>query len=195
VSDRTVHSLGLQAPWRLEFFEVQDGPLVNGGFRVDAVCTGLSTGTEMSWFKGTNPFLGAYWDPRLQVFGDGEPTIGNPIRSLGYMEVGLVTESRTPAVTVGQTVAMAYGHKTGHPAAPAERFVTLPDGLDPVLGTYVAHMGPICANGLLHAAADVAGPHVRQLGTVYAAVWCWSPEAGWSACSPGCTRATMVRRR
>ena len=40
----------------------------------------------------------------------------------------------------------------------------LPDDLDPLLGVYVAHMGPICANGLLHAAADLHGTDVRSLG-------------------------------
>jgi threonine dehydrogenase-like Zn-dependent dehydrogenase len=40
----------------------------------------------------------------------------------------------------------------------------LPGGLDPVLGTYVAHLGPICANGLLHAAADAVGASVLRLG-------------------------------
>jgi threonine dehydrogenase-like Zn-dependent dehydrogenase len=35
--------------------------------------------------------------------------------------------------------------------------VPLPPGLDPVLGIYAAHLGPICLNGLLHASADVGG--------------------------------------
>ncbi len=57
---------------------------------------------------------------------------------------------------------MTYGHRTGWLADPvAERFVPLPDDLDPLLGVYVAHMGPICANGLLHAAADLHGTDVR----------------------------------
>ena len=60
---------------------------------------------------------------------------------------------------------MAYGHKTGHTAhATREFFVRLPPDLDPVLGIYAAHMGPICANGLLHAAADLHGAHVTHLG-------------------------------
>ncbi len=60
---------------------------------------------------------------------------------------------------------MAYGHRTGYLADPlADRFVPLPDDLDPLLGVYVAHMGPICANGLLHAAADLHGADVRDLG-------------------------------
>ena len=77
----------------------------------------------------------------------------------GYMEVGRVSETSSDAVAVGDLVAMAYGHKTAHTVDPAvDRFVPLPPDLDPVLGIYVAQMGPICANGLLHAAADVAGP-------------------------------------
>jgi threonine dehydrogenase-like Zn-dependent dehydrogenase len=35
--------------------------------------------------------------------------------------------------------------------------VVLPPDLEPLLGVYVAHLGPICANGLLHAAADAGG--------------------------------------
>jgi threonine dehydrogenase-like Zn-dependent dehydrogenase len=49
---------------------------------------------------------------------------------------------------------MRYGHADSHTAGPDEFFVPLPPGLDPVLGVLVAHMGPICANGVLHAAAD-----------------------------------------
>jgi threonine dehydrogenase-like Zn-dependent dehydrogenase len=80
------------------------------------------------------------------------------------MEVGRVVESRTPAVAEGTLVAMAYGHRTGYVADPlVDRFVPLPEDLDPLLGVYVAHMGPICANGLLHAAAEAVGPGVRDL--------------------------------
>jgi threonine dehydrogenase-like Zn-dependent dehydrogenase len=53
---------------------------------------------------------------------------------------------------------MAYGHATvvhGDPLT--EHVVVVPPALDPVLGIYVAHLGPICANGLLHAAADAGG--------------------------------------
>lgn len=44
-----------------------------------------------------------------------------------------------------------------------EYLVPLPADFDPVLGVFVAHFGPICANGLLHAAADSAGAMVRGL--------------------------------
>jgi threonine dehydrogenase-like Zn-dependent dehydrogenase len=81
------------------------------------------------------------------------------------MEVGRVTESRAATVAEGQVVAMVYGHKSGHTAdVQNEFFVPLPDDLGPMLGIYVAQMGPICANGLLHAAAELVGPDVRSLG-------------------------------
>jgi threonine dehydrogenase-like Zn-dependent dehydrogenase len=40
----------------------------------------------------------------------------------------------------------------------------VPADIDPLLGIYLAQMGPICANGLLHAAADLVGRSVRDLG-------------------------------
>jgi threonine dehydrogenase-like Zn-dependent dehydrogenase len=80
------------------------------------------------------------------------------------MEVAQVEESRSPAVAAHAVVAMTYGHRTGHVGHPLhDRVITLPADLDPLLGIYVAHMGPICANGLLHAAADRHGPDVRTL--------------------------------
>ena len=59
---------------------------------------------------------------------------------------------------------MTYGHRSRYRAdALADRFVRLPTDLEPVLGIYAAHMGPICANGPLHAAADLHGTDVRSL--------------------------------
>jgi threonine dehydrogenase-like Zn-dependent dehydrogenase len=75
------------------------------------------------------------------------------------MEVGRVTESRAPGLAEGALVAMAYGHRTGRCADPGTTpVIPVPDDLDPLLGVYLAQMGPICVNGLLHAAAALAGP-------------------------------------
>ena len=88
-----------------------------------------------------------------------------PIRVTGYMEVGRVAASRADGVREGDVVAMAYGHKSGHRAdAARDHFVVLPDGVDPLLGVYVAQMGPICANGILHADEDALGERVSRLG-------------------------------
>ena len=154
-------NLVVTAPGRLEIVSEEVAP---GPFRVRTLFSGVSAGTELSYVKGTNPALHAGFDPVLGLFG-APPRSAFPVTRLGYMEVGRVEESRTPAVTEGTVVAMTYGHRTGWTGDPLrDRVIPLPAGLDPVLGIYVAHMGPICANGLLHAAADLHGPAVRDLG-------------------------------
>lgn len=152
------------APGTVEIQTAEPEPLRDNTFRVETLYSGVSTGTELSYVKGTNPYLSARFDAALGLFRDGEPSTLYPVTRLGYMEVGRVVQTRTPAVAVGEVVAMAYGHRTGYLADPlVDRFVPLPDDLDPLLGVYVAHLGPICANGLLHAAADAYGPDVRGL--------------------------------
>jgi threonine dehydrogenase-like Zn-dependent dehydrogenase len=164
VSER-VRALGLAGPYEPRFFEADLPRVGEGEFRVETLFTGLSAGTELTYYKGTNPYLHAVFDEEYGVFRDGRAGSPYPIERLGYMEVGRVVESRSDAVEPGRLVAMTYGHRTGHVADPArERFVVLPDDLDPLLGVYVAHMGPICANGLLHAAAELAAGEVRSLG-------------------------------
>lgn len=157
--------LSIEAPGEVSWVVEEQQDVPEGGFRVETVCSGISAGTELTYVKGVNPYLNATWDPALGLFAEGKASMAYPVRGIGYMQVGRVTESRTGAVGEGSLVAMAYGHRTGYVADPlADRFVELPDGLDPVLGIYVAHMGPICANGLLHAAHDLHGSAVQALG-------------------------------
>ncbi|MGK5440894.1 zinc-binding dehydrogenase [Micromonospora sp. URMC 105] len=155
----------VSGPGAVELVEQDAAELREGAFRVETLYSGVSAGTELSFVKGTNPYLNVTWNPDLGLFQPGEASTPYPVNRLGYMQVGRVVESRTPAIGVGTVGAMTYGHRSGWVADPvAERFVPLPDDLDPLLGVYVAHMGPICANGLLHAAADLCGSDVRSLG-------------------------------
>ncbi|GLZ59549.1 zinc-binding alcohol dehydrogenase [Micromonospora sp. NBRC 107095] len=152
-------------PGQVDLVEQDAAPLRPGTFRVETLFSGVSAGTELSYVKGTNPYLNVTWNADLGLFQPGPASTPYPVTRLGYMQVGRVMESETPAVAVGTVGAMTYGHRTGWLADPvAERFVALPDDLDPLLGVYAAHMGPICANGLLHAAADLHGTDVRALG-------------------------------
>ncbi|TMR95834.1 zinc-dependent alcohol dehydrogenase [Nonomuraea basaltis] len=157
--------LSIEAPGEVALVEEKLPDLPEGGFMVATTHSGVSAGTELTYVKGTNPYLTSTWDRALGLFTEGTPSVGYPVRGIGYMQVGLVVETRTRAVREGALVAMCYGHRTAYVADPmTDRFVELPDDLDPLLGIYVAHMGPICANGLLHAAHDLHGPAVRQLG-------------------------------
>src|SRR6188508_3786004 len=84
-------------------------PIRDGQFDVETVFSGLSTGTDLSWVKGTNPALHSRWDAELGLFRAGTPNAGYPVATLGYMQVGRVTESATDAVSSGDLLAMTYG--------------------------------------------------------------------------------------
>lgn len=156
---RPVRSIGVLGPGRpavIDDVEPEPGP---GQAWVRTEWSGISAGTEVALVRGTDPQHQVGWDPDLRSFGARGPRAGYPIRGLGYMEVGRVTESRTSSLAEGDLVAMNYGHRTGRCADPARMpVIPVPDDLDPVLGVYLAQMGPICVNGLLHAGAALVGP-------------------------------------
>jgi len=159
----TVRTLVVPRAGELEIVETPEPALADGRFRAQTLFTGLSAGTELTWYRGTSPYFTAGWDADLGLFDPQQPAQQFPVERLGYMEVARVTDSRTPAVAPGSVVAMAYGHSTvvhGDPLT--QHVVQLPADLDPLLGTSVAHLGPIAANGLLHAAADVGGTELAD---------------------------------
>lgn len=165
MSTRIIRSLGIAEQGHAYFFSYEEGPPPPNHFRLDTLYTGISAGTELTFLYGTNPYLHARWDEEFGLFQHDEPSTRYPIPFMGYMEVGRVTESRASGVKEGDIMAMTYGHKSGHTAdAYHEFYLPLPEEIDPILGIYVGQMGPICANGLLHAAAEMVGYDVRHLG-------------------------------
>lgn len=164
---RTRRNLVVTAPGHLEIREEELPELPAGGLLLETLATGLSAGTELTFLKGTNPALTSRWDAELGLFeaSTGKGDASYPVTRVGYMECARVLASRTPAFREGERVAVPYGHATHHVCDPVrENVVRLPDDVENVLGTYVAHMGPICANGILHAAWAMAGPGARNLG-------------------------------
>jgi threonine dehydrogenase-like Zn-dependent dehydrogenase len=147
-------SVGVAAPGVPAFFDCPAPAPGPDQFRVRTVATGVSAGTELTFVTGTNPYHRRTFDRVHRVFTEGPPTSAYPVRAMGYMEVGEVTESRVDGLAPGTLLAMAYGHRTAYTAGAREFRYVLPPGFDPVLGTLVAQVGPICANGLLHAAAQ-----------------------------------------
>ncbi len=161
---RTVRSLGVEAPGKPYFFSYQEDLPPPGHVRLDTLYSGFSAGTELTFVKGTNPYLHARWDDQRGVFVPGEPSARYPVPFLGYMEVARVLEAAGGFET-GEVVASTYAHKSGHTADPFhELLVPLPETIDPILGVFVAQMGPIAANGILHADVERFGAGVRRLG-------------------------------
>ncbi len=151
---REVRSLGVEAPYRPGIFRYQEDPAGPGQVRLDLCYTGLSAGTELTFLKGTNPYLAASWDADACMFRNDQPSVAYPVPFMGYMEVARVIDSHAEGFKPGDMVATTFGHKSGHMANPAQdMLVPLPAALEPMLGIFVSQMGPIAANGILHADA------------------------------------------
>ncbi|SHH07226.1 Zinc-binding dehydrogenase [Kaistia soli DSM 19436] len=162
---RQIRSLGIERHGEAYVFDYDEGPPAEGHVRLDTLYTGFSAGTELTFLKHTNPYFHSRWDGDRGVFIAGEPGLHYPVPFLGYMEVARVTESRNGGFSEGDVVATTFAHKTGHTADPfRDVLVKLPPELDPILGIFVAQMGPIAANGILHADAEACGGAVTRLG-------------------------------
>jgi len=162
---RHIRSLGVECPNQAYLHGYDEGPPEPGRVRLETLYTGFSAGTELTFVKNSNPYLHARWDAGRGVFVQGEPQQHYPVPFLGYMESARVIESGVDDYIPGDVVGTVYGHKTGHTADPFHDVLTkLPPGIDPILGIYVGQMGPIAANGILHADSELLGPHAARFG-------------------------------
>ncbi|HSH18206.1 MAG TPA: zinc-binding alcohol dehydrogenase [Candidatus Saccharimonadales bacterium] len=140
-------------------------PLEKDEFFVRTLYSGISAGTELTFFMGTNPHTNEGWDKERRIFrGDIEPTLRStyPKRD-GYMESAVVTQSRNPNVLEGTRIAGKYGHADGYIMTADDFWVPLPDDLDEVVGIWANQMGPICMNGILYAADEVQRKPLKTL--------------------------------
>ena len=63
-----------------------------GAVLVRTLYSGISAGTELATYCGTNPYLAKRWDPELALFLPGETTFRYPVDVWGYSEVGVIDE-------------------------------------------------------------------------------------------------------
>jgi threonine dehydrogenase-like Zn-dependent dehydrogenase len=133
--------------------------------RLRTLYSGISAGTELTAYRGSNPYLTKRWDEGRRMFVTGEtPSFSYPIDGWGYEEVGEVVEvgSAVSLVEVGQIVYGAWGHRSHHvgrEAWAADRI--LPAGLDPINGIF-SQIGAIALNSVLD--ADI---HVGETVAVF----------------------------
>jgi len=162
----TPAALLLKAPRTLAFEPLEQGPLGPEEVRIRTLHSGVSAGTELSQYRGTNPFMHVQWDANLRLFNTGDgPSWPYPVRNLGYEEVGEIIElgSAVNGVRMGQRIFGTWGHRTHH-VAPQEyaRDRVLPDGADARIGIF-SHIGAVALNGV-HDAAIRMGDLVVVFG-------------------------------
>lgn len=79
-------------PRQVEVAEHESLELPPGHLRVHTRYSGISAGTELTAYRGTNPYLTRTWDADARLFRDDEAGISYPVVGWGYSEVGEVTE-------------------------------------------------------------------------------------------------------
>jgi threonine dehydrogenase-like Zn-dependent dehydrogenase len=159
-------ALVLNAPRALAFVPLETAPLAADQVRIRTLFSGVSAGTELSQYRGTNPFMHRRWDETSRLFVSADsPSWPYPVRNLGYEEVGEIIEvgSAVNDLHPGQRVFGTWGHRTHHIAQ--RSFVSdrlLPDGADPRIGIF-SHIGAVALNGV-HDAAIRMGDLVVVFG-------------------------------
>lgn len=159
-------SLILTAPRELAFEESPEPPLGPDEVRIRTLFSGISAGTELSQYRGTNPFMRKRWDEATRLFlPDETPSWPWPVRNLGYEEVGEIVElgSEVQDLRAGRHVYGTWGHRTSHVAsADHARERLLPEGADPRIGIF-SHIGAVALNGV-HDAGIRLGDTVAVFG-------------------------------
>ncbi len=144
-------ALVVAGPRQLAYQDYEDPALKPDEVRIQTLYSGISAGTEMTQYRGTNPFMNKRWDEtnRLYVPGDA-PSWAYPVPDIGYEEVGKVIEvgSAVSDVPLGALVFGPWWHRT-HYVANHDwvRPRVLPAGADPLVGIF-SHIGAVGLNGV-----------------------------------------------
>jgi threonine dehydrogenase-like Zn-dependent dehydrogenase len=136
--------------------EYPDAPLQPNEVRLQTLFSGISAGTELTHYRGSNVFLHKLWKETNRLFLRNQGTTSKtyPIFGSGYEECGKVVEvgAAVTKVKEGNIVYGTWQHRTHHIVT--EEYAAgriLPDNLEPVQGIF-SQMTAIAYNGILDAA-------------------------------------------
>ncbi|HEY8457449.1 MAG TPA: zinc-binding alcohol dehydrogenase [Actinopolymorphaceae bacterium] len=167
------HVVRFAGPRQVEVAEYDEPPLAPGEVRIATLYSGISAGTELTAYRGSNPYLNKKWDAERRLFIPGATTFDYPVDGWGYEEVGRVVEvaalddsaqgaDGAPPVRVGDVVWGTWGHReTVVKSAEYAAARRLPTGIDPINGIF-SQIGAIALNVVLD--ADI---HVGETVAVF----------------------------
>lgn len=139
-------------------------PVAHDEVRLQTLFSGISAGTELTAYRGSNPYLTKRWDDQARLFVEGGTTFAYPVDGWGYEEVGRVVElgAGVTDLVVGDVVWGTWGHRTETvlKADLAAKRV-LEQSADPRLGIF-SQIGAIALNVVLD--ADI---HVGETVAVF----------------------------
>ena len=154
-----------EGPKEVGIREYEEPALGPREVRLRTLYSGISAGTEMTAYRGSNPYLAKQWEPERRLFLRDEISLEYPVEGWGYEEVGEVAEvgPEVERITLGEVVYGTWGHRSTKVVdeewAIARR---LPSGADPIIGVF-SRIGAIALNAVLDADVHV-GEHVAVFG-------------------------------
>ncbi len=152
------------APGIAEVVQEAELPLGRDQVRIATLFSGISAGTELTAYRGSNPYLSKRWEETTRLFVDGSTTFAFPVDGWGYEEVGEIVElgADVPDLRIGTQIWGTWGHRaTTVQAAERARGRVLADHADPRLGIF-SQIGAIGLNVVLD--ADI---HVGETVAVF----------------------------
>ncbi|MFC0506990.1 zinc-binding dehydrogenase [Micromonospora costi] len=141
--------VSLAGPRRISLEPCPADPLGPGQVRVRTCYSGISAGTELTLYRGSNPRLSKDWDDAARMFVPRQTPVPYPLVGFGYEEVGEIVEV-APGVTdrhPGQVVWGIWGHRA-EAVLPADAVRPLAPGLDPFAAVF-ARPGAIALTAVL----------------------------------------------
>lgn len=160
-------TLTVDEPGRIGTASLEINPLNANEVRIKTLYSGISAGTEMTAYLGSNPYLKKRWNPDTRLFETGDSSsLSYPMNAIGYEEVGEICEVGTGVteVRVGQKVWGAWGHQSMHVAD--EAWVAariLDERVEDIKTGIFSQMGGIALNAVIDADIHV-GEYVAVFG-------------------------------
>lgn len=158
--------LVLTGPREVRLEERKPLPLGPDEVRLRTLYSGISAGTELTQYRGSNPYLHKRWDSERRLFVSGQgPQLTYPIRAWGYEEVGEIVElgANVRDLDLGERVFGTWGHRSlASVSAAYARDRRLPPGADALPGIF-SQIGAIALNGV-HDANVQVGETVAVFG-------------------------------
>lgn len=154
-----------EAPGVVGLSSYEESELGRGQVRLETLYSGISAGTELTAYRGSNPYLSKRWDASQRLFvAATTSSLAYPVAGWGYEEVGRVAEigPGVASVGIGDVVWGAWGHRSTHVITEDEAVRHgLDSGVDPINGVF-SQIGAIALNGVLD-----ANIHVGETAAVF----------------------------
>jgi threonine dehydrogenase-like Zn-dependent dehydrogenase len=136
-----------------------------GEVRVQTVYSGISAGTELTQYRGSNPHQTRHWDGARRLFVNGAPPASYPFTGWGYQEVGRVdvVGPGVDGLAPGVLVWGAWQHRSSAVIAAQWAVEHRLSEQTPPQRAIFARIGAVALNAVLDADIHL-GEHVAVFG-------------------------------